>query len=142
MKTKDLKSGMTVRHQEWDSSRKPMRVVATGQAEIPLLKNLQDDTLPLTSPRASGEEGWILVYQLDESSIGQNKMGRTEIIKQIIYLLMAVIGLIGTISGTSKLSSLSYNDGDIIPMFFLTLISMAVFILFGYAFSHTFFKRR
>jgi len=66
MKTKDLKSGMTVRHQEWDSSRKPMRVVATGQAEIPLLKNLQDDTLPLTSPRASGEDGWILVYQLDE----------------------------------------------------------------------------
>ena len=141
MKTKDLKSGMTVRHQEWDSSRKPMQVVETGKAGL-LLKNLQDDTLPLTSPRASGEEGWILVYQLDESSIGQNKMGRTEIIKQIIYLLMAVIGLIGTISGTIKLSSLSYNDGDIIPMFFLTLISMAVFILFGYAFSHTFFKRR
>ena len=141
MKTKDLKSGMTVRHQEWDSSRKPMQVVETGKAGL-LLKNLQDDTLPLTSPRASGEEGWILVYQLDESSIGQNKMGRTEIIKQIIYLLMAVIGLIGTISGTIKLSSLSYNDGDIIPMFFLTLISMAVFILFGYAFSHTFLKRR
>ena len=141
MKTKDLKSGMTVRHTDWDSSRKPMQVVETIKAEI-MLKNLQDAALPLTSPRASGEEGWILVYQLDESSIGQNKMGRTEIIKQIIYLLMAIIGLIGMILGTIKLSSLSYNDGDIISMFFLTLISIAVFILFGYAFGHTFLKRR
>jgi len=140
MKTKDLKSGMTVRHTDWDSSRKPMQVVETGKAGL-LLKNLQDDTLPLTSPRASSDDGWIEVFRLDGIN-EQNEKGKTIDMKQIIYLLMTVIGLIGTISGTIKLSSLSYNDGDIIPMFFLTLISIAVFILFGYAFSHTFLKRR
>ena len=55
---------------------------------------------------------------------------------------MAIIGLIGMILGTIKLSFLSYDNGDITLMFFLTLISMAVFILFGYAFSHTFLKHK
>jgi len=57
--------------------------------------------------------------------------------KQVIYFLMSIISLTGTITGTIKLCSLVCTKTDIVPIFCVTLLSMGTFILFGYAFKHS-----
>ena len=52
--------------------------------------------------------------------------------KTIIYLILALVGLTGTITGTVKLTSFSYDN--IAQTFFITLFCMGLFTLFGYAF--------
>jgi len=56
--------------------------------------------------------------------------------KTIIYLILALVGLTGTISGTIRITSFSYDD--IAQTFFITLFCMGLFILFGYAFTKHF----
>lgn len=54
--------------------------------------------------------------------------------KTFIYLILAIVGLTGTISGTVKLSSLGLSAENIGQLFIITFICMGLFILFGYAF--------
>ena len=57
--------------------------------------------------------------------------------KTFIYLVLAIVGLTGTISGTIKLSSLGFTDVNIQSVFIITFICMALFVLFGYgAYRH------
>jgi len=51
--------------------------------------------------------------------------------KTFTYLILAIIGLTGTITGTIKLCSL---DANVMPTFAYTLFSVGLFVLFGYAF--------
>jgi hypothetical protein len=56
--------------------------------------------------------------------------------KTFIYLILAIMGLTGSITGTIKLSSLGIHAIDLGQSFFVTLISMGLFVFFGYAFYH------
>ena len=54
--------------------------------------------------------------------------------RTIIYLIIALVGLTGTITGTIKLVSFNISQQTIIQTFFITLFCMGLFTLFGYAF--------
>ena len=54
--------------------------------------------------------------------------------KTFMYLILAIVGLTGTISGTVKLSSLGLTSGNVGQTFLITFISMGLFVMFGYAF--------
>jgi len=61
MKNKDLKPGMVVMHEDWDSRTSSPMLVVEKNGEI-FLKDLTDPSLPLTEPRAGGEsdDGWVV----------------------------------------------------------------------------------
>ena len=54
--------------------------------------------------------------------------------KTLTYFILALIGLIGTITGTIKLCSYGLDNGNVMQTFFITLFCMGLFVLFGYAF--------
>lgn len=54
--------------------------------------------------------------------------------KTFIYLILAIVGLTGSISGTIKLSSFQLSADSIGKTFIITFICMGLFVLFGYAF--------
>lgn len=53
--------------------------------------------------------------------------------KTFIYLILAIIGLVGTITGTINLCSVNLNADNIGRAFITTIVCMMLFILFGYA---------
>ena len=59
--------------------------------------------------------------------------------KTFAYLILAIVGLTGTITGTIKLSSLELTSLTIGQTFITTAICMGLFIFFGYA-SYTHIK--
>lgn len=54
--------------------------------------------------------------------------------RTFIYLILAIVGLTGTVSGTIKLSSLGLIPVNVGQTFFITFVCMMLFVLFGYAF--------
>jgi predicted amino acid-binding ACT domain protein len=54
--------------------------------------------------------------------------------KTFIYLVLAIVGLTGTISGTIKLSSTGLTSVNVEQTFITTFLCMGLFVLFGYAF--------
>ena len=61
--------------------------------------------------------------------------------KTIIYFLLTVIGLTGSVVGTIRLGSFGLLSGDaVMYTFTYTFISMGVFTLFGYALRQHFVK--
>jgi hypothetical protein len=53
--------------------------------------------------------------------------------KTFSYLILAIIGLTGSITGTINLSNIDLNGTSIARPFIFTLICMGLFIFFGYA---------
>ena len=54
--------------------------------------------------------------------------------KTLIYFILGLTGLIGTITGTIKLCSYGLNAENVVQTFFITFVCMGLFVLFGYAF--------
>ena len=54
--------------------------------------------------------------------------------KTLIYFILGLVGLIGTITGTIKLCSYGLNVENVIQIFFMTFVCMCLFVFFGYAF--------
>ena len=55
--------------------------------------------------------------------------------RTLLYFILGLVGLIGTITGTIKLCSLGLNADNVVQTFFITFLCMGLFVFFGYAFS-------
>ena len=55
--------------------------------------------------------------------------------KTLLYFILGLVGLIGTITGTIKLCSMGLNAENVVQTFSITFVCMALFVFFGYAFS-------
>jgi len=54
--------------------------------------------------------------------------------KTLLYFILALIGFVGTITGTIKLCSQGLNIDNVVQTFFITFVCALLFVLFGYAF--------
>jgi len=55
--------------------------------------------------------------------------------KTLLYFILGLVGLIGTITGTIKLCSMGLNAENVVQTFSITFVCMALFVFFGYVFS-------
>jgi len=55
--------------------------------------------------------------------------------KTLLYFILGLVGLIGTITGTIKLCSMGLNAESVVQTFSITFVCMGLFVFFGYAFK-------
>ena len=55
--------------------------------------------------------------------------------KTLLYFILGLVGLIGTVTGTIKLCSMGLNAESVVQTFSITFVSIGLFVFFGYAFK-------